>query len=275
MLISVSQDIFMALTFIVLLYIVNIILWIVLFSRIKKMFSTENLVRKIVATANDVVKSIDAVTDRNRSLVKDGEERLMAVSAETARRVEELKAELEKADKHIMFLKGELDKTEKAFAFRAELDAAGQQQAKQLRASVQAGSPASVYRHEQLQGTRFSAAIRTENVDGDSIAVGSMPDAEAAPQQPVVMREAGQPLPPQEHPPVPPEPAAPAESQNAAAAPRQPQAPQIIVSAAPLRPRKDYKQQVKELSALGMTAEEIAAELGRSPQEVEVTLELL
>ena len=266
----------MALTFIVLLYIVNIILWIVLFSRIKKMFSTENLVRKIVATANDVVKSIDAVTDRNRSLVKDGEERLMAVSAETARRVEELKAELEKADKHIMFLKGELDKTEKAFAFRAELDAAGQQQAKQLRASVQAGSPASVYRHEQLQGTRLSAALRTEDVAGDSMGAGGAWRAGAAPpHRPAVMREAEQPLPPQEQPPVPPEPAAPAESQNAAAAPRQPQAPQIIVSAAPLRPRKDYKQQVKELSALGMTAEEIAAELGRSPQEVEVTLELL
>lgn len=265
----------MALTFIVILYIVNIILWIVLFSRLKKMFSVENIVRQADEVLTARVTQSDAVTDRNLTLVKEGKDQLRAAAADADRRIEYLKAELEKADRHIEFLMTELGKTQKAYAFQVELNSAGK--AQQRSPSV-SRSPASVYRHEQLKGMPFSSEERAANSDGDSIAV-SIPAA-----LPAEMSAAEQVQPVQ--PAV--DSAMPAENgsqidvlpQDDAAAASLPEAapqpaPRIIVSPDPVKPKKDYRQQVRELDAQGMTVEEIAAELGMSTTEIELTLELL
>ena len=85
----------MAVALIIILYIVNIISWCFVFSRFKKIFSTDGIIESVKLKLNSLLIQIDSATDRNIKLINE--------------RIKELKFVSSEADNKILILQDKID----------------------------------------------------------------------------------------------------------------------------------------------------------------------
>ena len=92
----------------VFLLIFNIVMWIVFGVKFKKIFNTDELLKKTRDELNFMLTDINTNAERNIQLI-DG-------------KISELKKISEEAEKNVRILRSEIDKTEKSTAFKKKID---------------------------------------------------------------------------------------------------------------------------------------------------------
>lgn len=190
----------------IILCIINILLWIILAIKFKKIFSTDEIIKSTREELNKMLADINRNADRNITLINLKIKELKSVTAETERRLKIAKAELEK--------KSIVDD------FQSKLNTVKQNNKIN---PVNQANIAKIYQKEQSQGELFSSN-EPKN------------DIEKSVKIPII-------------------------------------APQIYMADKPIQPKKTFNEQVKEKYDSGESIEEIAADLDRSTQEVEIALE--
>lgn len=76
----------------------NIILWVVFYIRFKKIFSTDEILTRTQTHLNNMLRDINLNASRNLELLEEKIRLVKSVTAETERKIEELKSELKKTD---------------------------------------------------------------------------------------------------------------------------------------------------------------------------------
>lgn len=125
-----------------ILCLVNIILWIVLALRFKKIFSTDEIIEKTRDQLNKMLGDVNRNAERNITLIDEKIKQLKAVSAEADRRLSVVKTELEKNSRNL--------------EMQNKISTAS-------RSSVSASSAVEKYRREQSLGDLFNSYDKEEN----------------------------------------------------------------------------------------------------------------
>lgn len=138
----------------IILCLVNIILWIILALRFKKIFSTEDIIEKTRTELNKMIEDVNRNADRNITLIEDRIKQLKAVSAE--------------ADRRLAFVKSELEKKEYGKELTKKISSVTSQNIVHSNNYSKSGNAAFVekYRKEQIQGDLFiSSEKETDESD--------------------------------------------------------------------------------------------------------------
>ncbi|MFA6936664.1 MAG: hypothetical protein WCQ67_00370 [Treponema sp.] len=190
----------------IILCLINILLWIILAIKFKKIFSTEEIIQKTRDELNKMLADVNRNADRNITLIDE--------------KIKELKSVTAEADRHLKIAKLELEKNFIAEDFQSKINATKQNNKIN---PVNQANIAKIYQKEQSQGELFSSSEPKG-------------DIEKSVKIPII-------------------------------------APQIYMADKPIQPKKTFNEQVKEKYDRGESIEEIAADLDRSTQEVEIALE--
>ena len=204
----------MAVALIIILYIVNIISWCFVFTRFKKMFSTDGIIESVKLKLNSLLIQIDSATDRNIKLINERIKELKFVSAEADNKILILQDKIDIVKKNEI-LKNEAEQAERSKTFEVYAD---------LKPAVSKIYPP-VRAYQKEQASYSSVADFTQN----SLQNKNKEDIEDVPF--------------------------------------------VSIADELVKPKKDFKAVVHELRDLGYSVEEIAAETGKSTQEVKIILE--
>lgn len=134
----------------VILCLINIILWIVLAIRFKKIFSTEDIIEKTRNELNRMISDVNRNAERNITLIDERIKQLKAVSAEADRRLALIKSELDKKEYGS-------DLTRKISSINASVSTGTRNLSKSGQAAF-----AEKYRKEQAQGDLFVSAEKED-----------------------------------------------------------------------------------------------------------------
>lgn len=139
----------------VILCLINIILWIILAIRFKKIFSTEEIIDKTRTELNRMISDVNRNAERNITLIDERIKQLKAVSAE--------------ADRRIALAKSELEKKEYGSNLNSKLSTIGGISSSSIKNNSRSGQAAFVekYRKEQVQGDLF-VSTEKEHEESDS-----------------------------------------------------------------------------------------------------------
>lgn len=206
----------MAVALIIILYIVNIISWCFVFTRFKKMFSTDGIIESVKLKLNSLLIQIDSATDRNIKLINERIKELKFVSAEAYNKILILQDKIDIVKKNEI-LKNEAEQAERSKTFEEKVYA-------DLKPAVSKIYPP-VRAYQKEQASYSSVADFTQN----SLQNKNKEDIEDVPF--------------------------------------------VSIADELVKPKKDFKAVVHELRDLGYSVEEIAAETGKSTQEVKIILE--
>ena len=214
----------MAAAIVFIICIINIVLWVRIFSRLKKMFSTDGVVENVKIKLNTLLIQIDSATDRNLKLLN--------------KEINELKLICAEADNRIKILQDKIDQVKKSELLKSEAEHLRQSKDFEERVYAPAGhssastfSPAAAYQKEQ--SSYMPSSVSAESIDDSAVK-----------QETSV------------------------SSENTFV-----NIPEVRVADELIKPKKEFKTIVKELRNLGYSVEEIAAETGKSTQEVKIILE--
>lgn len=136
-----------------ILCLINVILWIILAIRFKKIFSTEEIIEKTRDELNKMLGDVNRNAERNITLIEEKIKQLKAVSAEADRRLAVVKSELEKNGKNLEIQNKILtnSKTQSSRSGSGNLSAAEK------------------YRREQALGDLFSSSEnKNEGIENES-----------------------------------------------------------------------------------------------------------
>lgn len=232
----------------VILIAVNTILWAVMFLRLKRKLSPEGVVKEVRAELDKILLQINSDSDRNIRLIQNQIEQVKKVSLEAQQLCE-------RAEERIAMLYGELDKASSVKSVENQLYQLDAEGAKPDKAPE--ADPVPVPSAEaSVAKAGAAAAIPHEDTLNKS---RSPLDSYMKEQLRFV-----------------PESARPSEPVSATLdPPRKIEIPEFIKAEKPIEIKKTFRQQVREMLALGYSVEEIAHKTGRSTQEVKIIIEIL
>ncbi len=224
----------------------NIFLWIIMLSRFKKYFSTDDIIASAKEEMNLMVSDMNRNTERDLSLINDSLRQLRAATAE--------------ADRHLAVLKIEIKSQTEAVAYQkkiSEISAKSKNQNPTSSKGNQASRAADRYRRTgRSDSVQDFSKTSIGSLFDDSINLSSKQDSE----EPVITSPAGTQFT--------------VEENGASYATVPVIAPSVSFADDPVVPKKDFPSQVRELSEDGKSVERIAAELGRSVAEVQMILDM-
>lgn len=90
--------------------ILNIILWILLFSKFKRIFSTDDIINSTRHELEQMLKDINRNTGRNLDIIDN--------------KIKEIKGVVSEAERHLAVMRNDLDKQRKAAALQQQIDTA-------------------------------------------------------------------------------------------------------------------------------------------------------
>ena len=232
----------------VILIVVNTILWVVMFLRLKRKLSPEGVIKEVRAELDKILLQINSDSDRNIRLIQNQIEQVKKVSLEAQQLCE-------RAEERIAMLYGELDKASSVKSVENQL-----------------------YQLDP-EGTKPGKAPEADPVPVPSAGVSEAKDgaAVAIPHEDT-LNKSRSPLDSymKEQLRFVPESARPSEPVSATQeASRKVEIPEFIKAEKPIEIKKTFRQQVREMLALGYSVEEIAHKTGRSTQEVKIIIEIL
>lgn len=239
-----------------ILIAVNTILWIVMFLRLKKKLSPEGVIKEVRKELDRLLLQINSESDRNIRLIQKQIEQVKEVSLEAQQLCD-------RAEERIAMLYGELDKASSVKSMENHLYLSGEQ-AKAPEPRQEAMLP-----DKALVPEASKVPTVSEVPDVAELPTGVRPapvvvdDTFNKSRSPIdsYMKEQLRFVP--ETGPASPEP------------PRKIEIPEFIKAEKPIEIKKPFRQQVKEMLALGHSIEEIAHKTGRSTQEVKIIIEIL
>ena len=222
--------------FAVIVIVLNLGMWIVFHARFKKLFTADDIIASYKQELNKMLSDIDRHTARDVSTIENVSKELKAVIAE--------------ADRHVAVAKTELERQEKSKVFQHKLAAKTAQQ-KPPKVPVAQQRALNSYLRTPQSEEAFDVTPAGKQQLGEQ---GSLFDevpaqAEALPPQTFTMAQDGSPY-----------------------APVPVIAPEVSFVDDPVRAKKNFGEQVRELSMRGESVDEIARTLARSTTEVEFAL---
>ena len=223
--------------------IVNIALWVVFLSRFKKLFTTDNILENYRKELRNMTEDIDRHANRTISLIENTEKELRALIAE--------------ADRHVALARSELEKQQQSQIFQQRLAASRPVSAKGRQSPQQRAAGMYLKESADSSYTLTAAGQRQVSVQGTLFEDVSPEEEAAAPQK--------RPLAPNTF-------TVARDGSSYASVPVF--APNVSFSDNPIRPKKDFASQVRELSQQGASVEEIAHALERTTTEVQFVLDM-
>lgn len=135
----------------VILCLINLILWIVLAIRFKKIFSTEEIIDKTRNELNRMISDVNRNAERNITLIDE--------------RIKQLKAASAEADRRIALAKSELEKKEYGSNLNSKLSTISGISSSSIKNNSRSGQAAFAekYRKEQVQGDLFVSAEKDQS----------------------------------------------------------------------------------------------------------------
>ena len=241
-----------------ILIAVNTILWVVMFFRLKKKLSPDGVIKEIRKELDKILLQINSDSDRNIRLIQSQIEQVKKVSLEAQQLCE-------RAEERIAMLYGELDKAASVKSVEQSLYRPAPENTKPDKAEA---SPA-------LSSEPAASELTAEPRAGSSVPkvgpAASIPheDTLNKSRSPVdsYMKEQLRFVPEAARSPEP--------APSAQDSPRKIEIPEFIKAEKPIEIKKPFRQQVKEMLALGYSVEEISHKTGRSTQEVKIIIEIL
>ena len=279
----------------ILLCIFNMVMWLLAIVRFRKIFSTDDIVKRTRDELDTMMMEINRNAERNVSLIED--------------RIKKLHEAMADADRHMEILRGELSNTEKSRAFQSKVSVSEPSRYGSNRISLAPEVDSAELRKETtVKKTRTysrkssSRPVQTPAPADDAEIMENQPAVE--PEKTVQTGRPRGPLASYQHElkrsvKVPSEKAAPVEDDGDALsremidsivrkssleiesleegenpASKADEGPQVIVAPKLIRPKKSKKEQVHDLYETGMTVEEIARQLKIATDEVEFIVEM-
>ncbi|MBQ6566196.1 MAG: hypothetical protein IJL80_03990 [Treponema sp.] len=232
----------------VILIAVNTILWLVMFWRLKRKLSPEGVIKDVRAELDKILLQINSDSDRNIRLIQNQIDQVKKVSLEAQQLCE-------RAEERIAMLYGELDKAASARSVEEQLYRPVPEASEPDKAiePVPAAEP-------RAGGSESKAGPSASVPHEDTLNKSLSPLGSYMKEQLRFVPESAR---------------TPEPAPSAQEAPRKIEIPEFIKAEKPIEIKKPFRQQVKEMLALGYSVEEIAHKTGRSTQEVKIIIEIL
>ncbi|MBR1911469.1 MAG: hypothetical protein IJ828_03820, partial [Treponema sp.] len=223
----------MAVALIIILYIINGISWFFLFSHLKKMFSADGVIENVQLKLNTLLIQIDSATDRNIKLINERIKDLKFLSAEADNKIVVLQEKINVLKKNDILNK-EAEHTERSKNFEEKVYADVKRDASKKYSPVLAYQKEQMSYHASAGGSEGSSVFVQEY--SNPVGIDDQRQMEVKKNENI-------------------------ES-----------IPEVSLANELVKPKKEFKTVVHELRNLGYTVEEIAAETGKSTQEVKIIL---
>ncbi len=217
----------------------NVALWVVMLTRFKKLFTADDIIAEYQKELHSMTVDVDQHASRTISIIENAEKELKALIAEAERR--------------IVLAKNELAKQEQSKALLQRLNAKTAPAARQKQSAP--SRAASVYAQAQADSSyaltgagRRQAAVQGSLFDSDEPVKN-----ETHMQEPNLFT---------------------VNHSGASYASVPVISPDVSFVENPIRPQKDFSEQVRELASFGHSVDEIARALERSTTEVQFVLDM-
>lgn len=226
----------------------NVILWCILLLRLKKKLSPDGVMKDVRKELEKLLLQINSDSDRNIRLIQNQIEQVKKVSLEAQQLCE-------RAEERIAMLYGELDKASSVKSVEQSLYRPAPESTKPDKAIEPLSVP-----EPRAGGGDSKAGLAASILHEDTLNKSRSPVDSYMKEQLRFVPEASRSS----------EPASSAQD-----SPRKIEIPEFIKAEKPIEIKKPFRQQVKEMLALGYSVEEIAHKTGRSTQEVKIIIEIL
>lgn len=225
------------------LIFINLLLWLVFFIKFKKLFSTDETMKKFQTGMEQLLSDMQRQISVAISLAEEQKKQLKALVAEAERKIAV-------AEKRLGTLQNEKSILEQTALFQNQIashTAAATEKPKAKRKTPAKTAAEKYKKHSSIPIDENAAyaltGLFTENAQNSLFEEGG---------QSVVVNQDG-------------------DSYGKIPLVK----PEIVVSDNPIVPKKDFSKQVRELSELGRSVEDISAQTGRTTTEVELMLAML